>query len=76
MIEQGMDAAKLIKDAVTYLKNSGQQTKIIAASIRSVAHIELVASSGSDIVTVSPKLLLAASTHPMTEAGNQEFWGS
>lgn len=76
MIEQGMDAAKLIKDATTYLKSSDQQTKIIAASIRSLGQMELAAISGAHIITVAPKLLLSASTHPMTEAGNIEFWGS
>lgn len=75
MIEQGMEGGKLIRDSMQYIKNCESRSKIISASIRSINHLEISALNDADIVTISPKLLLDAPKHAMTEAGERDFLG-
>lgn len=71
--DNGWDSLKLIQDIVTLKKNYGYPTKIIAASIRSVAHVENCALLGSDIATVPYKVLVKLVKHPLTDAGLVSF---
>lgn len=71
--DNGWDSLKLIQDIVTLKKNYGYTTKIIAASIRSVAHVENCALLGSDIATVPYKVLVRLVKHPLTDAGLVSF---
>lgn len=49
------------------------QTEIIAASIRSLKHVEEVAELGSDIATIPGTLFPKLWSHPLTDAGIQAF---
>ncbi len=71
--DNGWDSLKLIQDIVTLKKNYGYTTKIIAASIRSVAHVQNCALLGSDIATVPYKVLVKLVKHPLTDAGLVTF---
>lgn len=71
--DNGWDSIKLIEDIVTLKDNYGYPTKIIAASIRSVAHVENCALAGSDIATVPYKVLVKLVHHPLTDSGLEAF---
>jgi len=71
--DNGWDSKKLIEDIRTLKLNYGYSTKIIAASIRSVAHVESCALAGADIATVPYKVLTKLVHHPLTDAGLETF---
>ncbi len=71
--DNGWDSAKLIEEIVTLKRNFGYPTKIIAASIRSVRHVEVAALLGSDIATVPYKVLKKLISHPLTDSGLATF---
>lgn len=71
--DNGFDSLELIKECVQLKKNYGYQTKIIAASIRSVKHVEDCALAGSDIATVPYKVLMKLIKHSLTDAGLETF---
>lgn len=71
--DNGFDSLELIKECVQLKKNYGYKTKIIAASIRSVKHVEDCALAGSDIATVPYKVLLKLIKHSLTDAGLETF---
>lgn len=71
--DNGFDSLELIKECVQLKKNYGYQTKIIAASIRSVKHVEDCALTGSDIATVPYKILMKLIKHSLTDAGLETF---
>lgn len=71
--DNGWDSMKLINDIVTLKKNFGYETKIISASIRSVAHVENCALAGADIATVPYKVLTKLVRHPLTDSGLETF---
>ena len=71
--DNGFDSLELIKECVQLKKNYGYKTKIIAASIRSVKHVEDCALAGSDITTVPYKVLLKLIKHSLTDAGLETF---
>ena len=48
-------------------------SKILAASIRSVSHIHHVALAGADVVTIPEKLFFSLLEHPLTEQGIARF---
>lgn len=53
--------------------NYGFETKILAASARSVRHVVDAALLGADITTVPFKVLMALFNHPLTDAGLDRF---
>lgn len=71
--DNGFDSLELIKECVQLKKNYGYKTKIIAASIRSVKHVEDCALAGSDIATVPYKVLMKLIKHSLTDAGLETF---
>jgi transaldolase len=71
--DHGYDSMKLIQDIMTLKKAYGYPTKIICASIRSVAHIDSCALLGADIATVPYKVLVQLIQHPLTDAGLATF---
>lgn len=71
--DNGWDSKKLIEDLVTLKKTNGYQTKIICASIRSVAHVETCALLGADIATIPYKVMVKLVKHPLTDAGLDSF---
>lgn len=51
----------------------GFETKIIAASIRNVVHVEAVAKLGSHIATIPESLFNKMTQHSLTSAGIEIF---
>lgn len=71
--DNGWESEELIDEIVKLKKNYGYETKIIAASIRNVSHVEKCALAGSDIATVPYKVLTNLIKHPLTTAGLDTF---
>ena len=75
----GDDGVAVIEDIVNIFQNYGIETEIIAASIRTSAHVTAVARAGSDIATVPYKVIESMIGHPMTTSGIDRFlsdWAS
>ena len=49
------------------------QTRILAASIRSVRHLHAVILLGADMATVPAAVLQKAASHPLTDSGMEKF---
>lgn len=69
----GADGTKLIQELRQGLDNAKASTKIIAASIRSVKHVEKVALAGADIATIPIAVFSKLFEHPLTEKGLAAF---
>lgn len=69
----GADGTKLIQELRQGLDNDKASTKIIAASIRSVKHVEKVALAGADIATIPTAVFSKLFEHPLTEKGLAAF---
>jgi len=70
----GLDGMELIREIRTIYDNyPALQTKILAASIRTVNHVRDSAMIGADVVTVPPATLKALIHHPLTDKGLQAF---
>lgn len=67
------DSLALISNLKKVLTQYGYQTEIIAASIRSLKHVEDVVELGSDIATIPGTLFPKLWSHPLTDAGIQAF---
>ena len=73
MDDIGLDSTKLIEDISQLILNYRYDTKIIAASIRNVSHIETAALAGADIATIPFKVMAKMVEHPLTTAGLKIF---
>jgi transaldolase len=69
----GQDGVKLIEDIVNLYRLHGYETAVLAASIRSVEHIQRVALVWADIVTLPPKLINEMIHHDLTDKGLAKF---
>ena len=69
--EVGMDLIHEIR--ILYDNYENLETRILAASIRSVDHIKKAALAGADCVTIPPQILRDAVKHPLTDKGLQDF---
>lgn len=69
----GADGTKLIQELRQGIDNAKASTKIIAASIRSVKHVEKVALAGADIATIPTAVFSKLFEHPLTEKGLAAF---
>ena len=69
----GDDGVAVVEDIVNIFQNYGIKTEIIAASIRTSAHVTAVARAGSDIATVPYKVIESMIGHPMTTSGIDRF---
>ena len=69
----GKDGIGLIADIRTTYNNYGIKTEILAASIRTLKHIEQVALCGADVVTVPAKVLSEMIGHHLTDVGLKKF---
>lgn len=66
----GLDLIAAIRDIYdTY----GFETKILAASVRSVNHMTEAARIGADIATAPPDVIRKMAAHPLTDKGLQGF---
>jgi len=68
-----LDGMDLIQDIRTVYDNYGFETNILAASIRSVNHVQDCALIGADVVTAPPDVIKKLSTHPLTDKGLEQF---
>ncbi len=69
----GDDGVAVVKDIAEIFRNYGLKTEIIAASIRTSAHVTAAARAGSDIATVPYKVIESMIGHPMTTSGIERF---
>ena len=69
----GQDGMELIHDIRDIYDNYGFATQILAASIRSTAHVKQSAMAGADVVTIPPKIFEQLYHHPLTDKGLAAF---
>jgi transaldolase len=69
----GKDGIGLIADIRSAYNNYGIKTEILAASIRTLKHIEQVALCGTDVITVPAKVLSEMVSHHLTDVGLKKF---
>jgi transaldolase len=69
----GLDGMELIADIRQIYDNYGFRTEILAASIRSVNHVQIAAKIGADVATVPPNVLKKLADHPLTDKGLAAF---
>lgn len=70
---------ELIEDIRTMLDNYDLSSQLLAASIRSVAHVHAVALIGADAATIPTSIFEKMMFHPLSAAGIAEFdadWSS
>ena len=68
-----LDGMDLIEDIRTIYDNYGFETQILAASIRSVNHIQDAARIGADVITAPPEVIKKLAAHPLTDKGLEQF---
>ncbi|MEO0402480.1 MAG: fructose-6-phosphate aldolase [Pseudomonadota bacterium] len=68
-----IDGMDLIEDIRTIYDNFGFETEILAASIRSVGHVQQCAMIGADVMTAPPEVIKKLAGHPLTNAGLDQF---
>jgi transaldolase len=69
----GADGMNLISEITEIYDIHGFDTKVLAASIRSVQDIIDSAKFGADVATVPPKFLKSMYNHPLTDKGLSDF---
>lgn len=68
-----LDGMDLIQDIRTVYDNYGFETQILAASIRSVNHVQDCALIGADVMTAPPEVIKKLATHVLTDKGLDQF---
>ena len=68
-----LDGMELIEDIRTIYDNYGFETEVLAASIRSVNHIQDCARVGADVITAPPAVIKSLANHPLTDQGLAAF---
>jgi transaldolase len=71
--DHGADGMELIAEIRAIYDNYDFDTEILAASIRSPAHVKAAALAGADCATIPPDVFLALFKHPLTEKGLDQF---
>ena len=69
----GEDGIGLVADIVHVFRIHEITTQVIAASIRSTAHVEEAALAGAHVATIPPKVLEEMFKHPLTNSGIKRF---
>jgi transaldolase len=69
----GADGMSLISEITEIYEIYGFETKVLAASIRSVQDIIDVSKFGADVATIPPKFFKAMYHHPLTDKGLADF---
>lgn len=69
----GVSGIQLVEDISKVFKNYNYETQIIAASIRHINHVELVAKSGADVGTIPYKIFKEMVKHNLTDIGLKKF---
>jgi transaldolase len=71
--DQGADGMELIREIRAIYDNYDFDTEILAASIRSSAHVRDAAIAGADCATIPPEVFNALFKHPLTDRGLEQF---
>jgi transaldolase len=71
--DQGADGMGLITEIRAIYDNFDFDTEILAASIRTTAHVRDAALAGADCATIPPEIFRALFKHPLTERGLDQF---
>jgi transaldolase len=69
----GVDGMKLVRELRQVLDQYGLPAEIIAASIRTLGHLEAAALAGAHISTIPGSLLPSLWKHPLTDIGIERF---
>ena len=69
----GLDGMELISDIRQIYDNYLFETQILAASIRTVNHVQEAARIGADVATLPPGVLRKLAEHPLTDKGLDAF---
>jgi transaldolase len=71
--DHGADGMGLIQEIRAIYDNYGYDTEILAASIRTPAHVTAAALAGADCATIPPGVFADLFKHPLTEKGLEQF---
>ena len=71
--DAGEDGMQMIHDIRAVYDNYAFDTEILAASIRTPAHVHAAAIAGADAITIPPAVFEALFKHPLTEKGLEQF---
>jgi transaldolase len=67
------DGMALIEEIMQIYRNYGYKTRVIVASVRSVAHVVRAAKAGAHIATVPANVMAEMFSHRLTDAGIRKF---
>jgi transaldolase len=73
LIDQKVDAIKLLQQTVDLVNIVGHKTQVLAASIRNSDQLVQAYLAGADIVTVAPEVLAASINHQLIDSGYKIF---
>lgn len=71
--DAGEHGVHRIHDIVHAIKHYGYSTKVLAASIRSLAHVEDCILAGADVITMPVEHFWSMYEHALTDAGIKKF---
>ena len=71
--DYGAEGMTLIQEIRAIYDNYGFDTEILAASIRTPAHVTAAALAGADCATIPPGVFADLFKHPLTEKGLEQF---
>jgi len=71
--DMGADGVQFVAKIRQIFDNYGYETQILAASVRGVSHVEMMAEIGCDVATMPLKTMLQLVEHPSTKAGLEKF---
>lgn len=69
----GVDGVQLVANIVKAFQLYGIKTEVIAASIRSIEHVEKIMLTGCQIATIPTKVLAQMIKHDLTDKGLANF---
>lgn len=69
----GYEGLDLIRDIMNIFEKNAIETSVIAASIRTLGHVNKCAEAGCDIATVPYKIFKQMLKHPLTDRGIEIF---
>ena len=71
--DQGADGIELLAEIRAVYDTYGYETEILAASIRTSAHVKAAALAGADCSTIPPAVFRDLVKHPLTDKGLEQF---
>lgn len=69
----GQDGMELVREIRAIYDNYGYATQVLAASIRSAAHVRDAALAGADCATIPPAVFKSLYKHHLTNSGLEAF---